>query len=55
MDIGDDEGELRAGVPAFGRLLRLGIVEIDGDGVIWWRVGITEGKEEDAPAGVRGA
>lgn len=40
--IGDDQSKLRAGVPTFGRPLWVSIVEVDGDRIVRWRVGIAE-------------
>lgn len=46
--VGDDEGELCAGVP-FLRPFGFAVVEVDGYGVVWWCVRVSEGKEQDSP------
>ena len=43
--IGDDQRKLRAGVPTFRRSLRVSVVEVNGDRIVRWRVGIAERKQ----------
>ena len=47
--IGDDECKLCACVPTFRRSFWVCIVEVDRDGVVGWRVGIPEWKQQYAP------
>ena len=37
-----NKGKLRTRVPALRRPLWIGVVEVYGDGIVWWSVGITE-------------
>lgn len=49
MDVGNDEGELRARMPAFRRTLWIGVVEVNRDGIIRWCLRVSKWEEEYPP------